>query len=502
MSHPLPTGWASVELENYIYIAGRIGWRGLKRSEYTKAGPRFLAVKNILPNGTVDFSDTDFLSQERYDESPEIQLKVGDILLTKDGTIGKVAMVGSLPGQTTVNSSILVLRPKNELLLSRYLFHFLRGPQFQAIARERITGSAIPHLFQKDIKRLKALVAPLNEQCRIVAKLERLMDKLDSCQTRLAKIPLLLKKFRQAVLAAACSGKLTADWREHNPETGPHELAPDAMRYQIVEPGGGLPELPETWQWTPLGNYGRCTRGRFSLRPRNDPSCFGGKHPFIQIGDLPTDGGWIRSHTQTLNEKGLAVSKTFPKGTAVIAIVGATIGNTGLLAYDMCFTDSIVGIETGSYEGNRYVELFLRNEKYKIRHASYSSGGQPNIKLEFLNPYPLALPPLAEQEEIVRRVDRLFSMADVVGTCYDRAKSHVDNLRQSILAKAFRGELVSQDPNDEPAVVLLERIPEARVSQNADRSNQKGRQPRAARTKDVAFVNSDSESGPETDRKN
>src|SRR5438128_8644038 len=98
MSGELPHGWITVELEDHVYIAGRIGWRGLKRSEYTKTGPQFLAVKNILPNGRIDFTETDHLSRERYDESPEIQLRQNDILLTKDGTVGKVGMVDSLPG--------------------------------------------------------------------------------------------------------------------------------------------------------------------------------------------------------------------------------------------------------------------------------------------------------------------------------------------------------------------------------------------------------------------
>jgi type I restriction enzyme, S subunit len=159
------------------------------------------------------------------------------------------------------------------------------------------------------------------------------------------------------------------------------------------------------------------------------------------------------------------VSKSFPKGTVVIAIVGATIGNTGILPYDMCFPDSLVGIETGTVEGNRYVELFLRSVKNDIRQVSYSSGGQPNLKLELLNPLPLALPPLAEQQEIVRRVDELFTLADQIETRYSKGMNHFDSLEQSILAKAFRGELVPQDPNDEPASVLLERIREARAAQ-------------------------------------
>ena len=123
----------------------------------------------------------------------------------------------------------------------------------------------------------------------------------------------------------------------------------------------------------------------------------------------------------------------------------------------MCFPDSLVGIQTGSDEGNQYIEYFLRSKKYEIRQASYSSGCELNWSL---NPYPLALPPLPEQHEIVRRVEALFALADQIETRYAKAKTHVDRLTQSILAKAFRGELVPQDPKDEPASVLLERIRE------------------------------------------
>jgi type I restriction enzyme S subunit len=207
------------------------------------------------------------------------------------------------------------------------------------------------------------------------------------------------------------------------------------------------------------------------VRPRNDPAYFVGPHPFIQIGDLPPEGGWIESHRQSLNDRGLAVSKKFPKSTAVIAIVGATIGNTGLLTYDMCFPDSMIGIETGTEEGNCYIELYLRHKKREVRNESYASGGQPNIKLEVLNPYPLALPPLIEQREIVRRVDSLFALAAGIEGRIRVATVLAERLPQAILARAFRGELVPTEAelaadegrDYEQASVLLERIQESQA---------------------------------------
>lgn len=224
-------------------------------------------------------------------------------------------------------------------------------------------------------------------------------------------------------------------------------------------------EIPETWQWIALGNYAKCNRGKFSVRPRNDPSCFEGEYPFIQIGDLPKEGGLVSAHVQTLNKKGLSVSKMFDAGTVVMAIVGATIANTGILKYPMCFPDSLVGINSLSEIGNIYVDYYLRANKENIRQSSYAGGGQPNIKLTVLNPLPLPLPPAEEQKEIVRRVESLFAMADAVEKQYLAARQRLDRLTQSLLAKAFRGELVPQDPTDEPAAELLKRIQAQRHAQ-------------------------------------
>lgn len=417
----LPNGWTSCQLQDIVK---------------TRKGKKPKILNETQENGLIPYLDIHAIEKNVFRQFADVQSsRIGtkdDIFIVWDGARSGWAGLGK---DGAIGSTIMAL--ETFAVEQNYLFYFLKS-QFEYI-NSNPRGTGIPHVDPGIFNNIEVPLAPLNEQKRIVEKLEKLLGKVQIVQARLDKIPVILKRFRQAVLAAACSGKLTADWRENkeiNLET----------------------DLPFDWRIVELQEYANCSRGRFSVRPRNDPRYFDGEYPFIQIGSIPFFGGYIDSHNQTLNEKGLGVSKMFPKGTVVIAIVGATIGNTGILAYDMCFTDSMVGIETGTEFGNKYVELFLRSKRDEIRQSSYAGGGQPNIKLQTLNPYPINLPPIEEQKEIVRRVEDLFKFADQIEARYQKARSYTDKLTQSILAKAFRGELVPQDDADEPAEILLERI--------------------------------------------
>ena len=440
MSDELPNGWASVRLEEIVTA---------------KKGKKPAVLRDTPADGFVPYLDIHAIEKGVVRQFAEVKSSKlaakDDLFVVWDG-----ARSGWIGGGITgaIGSTIMALTAQQAE--SRYVRHFIAS-QFQTL-NSNTRGTGIPHVDPEVFWNLEVPVAPLAEQRRIVAKLETLLGKVDACHQRLTKIPVLLKRFRQSVLAAACSGRLTADWREENRHLQATGSLITNVQFQIAEPEVELPELPEKWKWVALGNYARCFRGRFSPRPRNDPRYFNGPHPFIQIGNLPREGGLVNSHVQTLNDEGLAVSRKFPKGTVVIAIVGATIGNTGVLAYDMCVTDSIVGLETGDKLGNRYVELFLRHKKDDIRQTSYSSGGQPNINLAALNPYPLALPPLPEQQEIVRRVAGLFALADQLEVRLAKARGQVNKLTSSLLARAFAGQLVPQDPADEPASAWFARI--------------------------------------------
>lgn len=250
-----------------------------------------------------------------------------------------------------------------------------------------------------------------------------------------------IKKLRKAILQLAVQGKLTHHWRNAVRLSGV-EVEPASVLLEIIKAEKGqlikagkikkdpstslragkpLPEiseeeipydLPEGWVWCRLGDYVQCERGRFSARPRNSPEFYDGEYPFIQIGDINPNGGLINNHRQSLNQKGLQISKLFPKGTIVIAIVGATIGGTGILGYDMCFPDSLVGIKPSQDFDSNYLEIHLRTRKKQFQEISYAGGGQPNIKLPTLNESLFSLPPLAEQKAIVEKVISLMALCD------------------------------------------------------------------------------------------
>ncbi|SEH05078.1 restriction endonuclease subunit S [Candidatus Venteria ishoeyi] len=200
--------WSSGTLDKLVYIAARIGWRGLKKSEYTEKGPLFLSVHSLNYGKYVDYSKAFHLSLERYNESPEIQLKEGDVLLCKDGAgIGKIGIIKNLPYKATVNSSLLIIRGM-EVLGQEFLYYLFSGPDLQSIVFERITGSATPHLFQNDIRKFELSIPPIEEQHQIVREIETRLSVCDKLEQTITESLEKSNSLRQSILKKAFAGKL------------------------------------------------------------------------------------------------------------------------------------------------------------------------------------------------------------------------------------------------------------------------------------------------------
>lgn len=168
-----------VKLGQYLYIKGRIGWKGLKKSEYLEKGEYRIINGESLTNDGINWDKAGFITKERYEESPEIMLKQGDILVSKDGTIGKVGYVDYLNMPTTVASGIFVIRNlQSDIINTRFIYHFLCSSKFKSFVDMRTEGSVIPHLYQKDFVDLDIPLPDLLIQNKIVDVLDSILEKI------------------------------------------------------------------------------------------------------------------------------------------------------------------------------------------------------------------------------------------------------------------------------------------------------------------------------------
>lgn len=481
----LPSGWAMATLGDVCIGAEQVNPADVFPSEF-----RYLEISSI-DNRHHQFVDPSLVDVAEAPSRARQLVRAGDTLFSTVRTnLKNIALISQEYDGQICSTGFSVLRPKSNIE-HRYIFYFAVSQAFVDRVSALQRGVSYPAVRDADVRAQAIPVAPLNEQRRIVERIDELFSQIEAGEAALARARKLLGRYRQAVLEAAVTGELTRDWRErHKAEIEPadqllarilqarreawekaeleklrakgKEPKDDKWKSKYKEPvppdTTDMPKVPEGWVWEPLDIAFLLERGRFSVRPRNDPTCYGGDYPFVQIGDLPRNGGKIAAYKQTLNAKGYSVSRKFPSGTILIAIVGATIANTGILTFESCTPDSIVAIQSSHKVLLRFLEMAFSLRKDNIRNAAYASGGQPNINLETLRPLSFALPPENECTEIMERVEEMRSVLEHCESEIEASRLHAATLRQAILTAAFAGKLVPQDPADEPAAALLDRI--------------------------------------------
>ncbi len=388
---------------------------------------------------------------------------------------GKAAIARNLEkGFGFGSTEFHVLRPKPGVF-SEFIYYFIRQESYREQAKAEMTGSVGQKRVPVDfIQQTQIPLAPSAEQLRIVEKIEQLLPHVTDSKLALAKTSRILKVFRQSVLAAACSGKLTEDWREANPQltalsvTIPSTLDTNEIPNEI--------DLPEAWVWSCLRDIanvrGGVTKGR-DLRGRKTISV-----PYLRVANVQ-DGYLDLSDMKEIEVPPEDATKYHLEGGDILFTEG---GDRDKLGRGALWNNEIPGCihqnhifrarMTLSDIAPAYVSIVTKSQyarNYFFHNASQTVN-LASINLTTLGGVPLALPPLEEQREIVRRVEALFKLADTIEKRVATAQVRADKLTQSILAKAFRGELVPTEAElarqegreYEPASALLERIREER----------------------------------------
>jgi type I restriction enzyme S subunit len=465
----LPNGWAVVTLEALV----REGLIGLVRSQKEQSvheGHPYVRMQHYDLEGNWNFLDlTKVLAS--LEELKRYELKKGDVLFNTRNSyelVGKVAIWDlDTPGYL-YNNNILRLRFFN-CILPKLVGYQMMSPQFrERLALSKSATTSVCAIYGKDLYCQPLLLPPLNEQRRIVAKFEALKARSQRVKEELEPIAPLLDQFRQSVLAAAFRGDLTADWREKNPDVEPasellkqiQKEASTHKRNSSIDVSFLRPfELPTQWEWVTLADICQSiTDGDHQAPPKVDK----GIH-FLVISNI-SSGRLDFSETRYVPQdyyQSISESRKPRKGDLLYTVVGATYGIPVLVdtEIEFCFQRHIALLKPHYSIVNKYL-LYILKADFVYRQATDATTGtaQPTVPLSGLRKIRVPLPPLTEQYEIVQRVESLLKTADRTKQQFKQAKSQLDKLDRSILAKAFRGELVPQDPNDEPASVLLERI--------------------------------------------
>lgn len=471
----LPEGWAWVAIgETGEYINGFAFKPGHRES----SGLPIVRIQNLT-------DESKPLNTTTLDVHPDYRIESGDMLMSWSATLDVFVW---RRGHALVNQHIFKVVPDESVITKGLLFFWLKLAIQQLQKTDHLHGSTMMHINRGPFMAHQVPLPPRAEQSRIVAKLEELLSDLDAGVAELKAAQKKLAQYRQSLLKAAVEGALTADWRASHPpaETGAQLLdrilterrarweakqlakfkeqgkaPPKDWQKKYPEPvqpdTTDLPELPDGWVWATLSQVGWLDRGRSKHRPRNAPHLYGGPYPFVQTGDIRHTDTFLSDVEASYSEAGLAQSRLWPAGTMCITIA-ANIGKTAILSMEACFPDSVVGFLPASDEVSiRYVEYFMRSVQQKLEDEAPATA-QKNINLEILEKVVIPVAPTLEQHEIVQVLDDSMDAARHSDRAIEFSLKQSSAQRQNILRAAFSGQLVPQDPNDEPASVLLERI--------------------------------------------
>jgi type I restriction enzyme S subunit len=430
MSDDLPMGWASTALTEVIELhdSKRIPLNQQQRSLRQGIYPYYGA------NGQVDSID-DFLFDGEY------------ILLAEDGGYfddPSRNVAYEVSGRFWVNNHAHILSTR--AIPKKFLTYALNNIDWMPY----VGGSTRLKLTQEGMKRVLIPIPPLNEQRRIVDKLERIGDRHRTARNELSHIPKLIARYKQAVLADACSGKLTEEWREKN-ETVPSKIGSKNQNSTLNN--WSLKKFNSVAEFKNGINFSKEQKGNKGI-PTVDVLNMYSKGIYVDLEglykvDIDIKDDYILHYGDVLfvrssvKKEGVGWASLFAKIDEIVTFCGFIIR---------------ARVDLSKVYPEFLTYFFRTDESRRILVDGSRQVTIANINQATLSEIELLLPPLEEQKEIVRRVEKMFEKIDRMEQEYQKAAKLCDRLEQATLAKAFRGELVPQGPYDEPASVLLEQV--------------------------------------------
>ncbi|WP_311752351.1 restriction endonuclease subunit S [Proteus columbae] len=449
----LPEGWVESQLSE---ICSKPQY-GYTTKSSASGEIKYLRTTDIT-KGAVNWSNVPHCL-DIPDDVSKYQLHDRDIVISRAGSIGFSSLLKNPPSNAVFASYLIRFKP-SDFFSESYLKRFLESGNYWNQLSSMSAGNAVQNVNAQKLSTLIVPIPPLVEQKIIAEKLDTLLAQVDSTKARLEQIPQILKRFRQAVLTAAISGKLTEDYREN----------------QVIT----------SWENTTLGTLIIDSCNGLAKRSGTD----GEDITILRLADFK-NAQRIRGNERKITLDSKEINKYSLKKSDILVIrVNGSADLAGrFIEYKQNddiegFCDHFIRLRLNSEKISSRFLTFIANEgegRFYLRNSLSTSAGQNTINQTSIKGLALSLPTLPEQQEIVRRVEQLFAYADTIEKQVNNALARVNNLTQSILAKAFRGELTAQWRAENPdlisgensAAALLEKIKAERAASSSKKVSRK-----------------------------
>lgn len=461
----LPLNWIECELEKVVKLSSG-GTPKSSNKKYYEGGTIPWLIIADLNDGYIEKAKTNITELGLRESSAKI-VPLGAILIAMYGSIGKLGIANI---SCATNQAIAFTEKIDLNLDNKFLYYYLFSIKSYLASLGK--GGAQQNISQTVLKKIPILLPPLNEQKRIVEKLDKMIRIVDDVNSRLNKIPTALKRARQSILNQAITGELTKDWRKKNNI----QITKDDLKNKIQTELNFLYRnkkiTKENLQikiddirenscssWFNIKARFLCHHITKGTTPKQILEI--GAIPYLKVYNIVNNKIDFSYKPQFVSFEThntfLERSKVYPNDV-VMNIVGPPLGKVAIIPNDYKewnINQALAIFRPIKYLLSEYVYIVLSCDSTLLPVLPDVKGivGQSNISLEQCRNLLFPLPPLEEQAEIVRRVKLAFEKLDKIESRYQKAKEYSDKLTQSILNKAFRGELVPQDPNDKPVEI-------------------------------------------------
>lgn len=494
-ARPVLPQWASSTLSDVTTIIRGVTYKKAQASNQPFAGSTAILRANNIQGGNIIANDLVYVPSDLV--KPHQRLLNGDIVVAMSSgskaVVGKTARIkGNFDG--SFGAFCGVLRPVSEIIPT-YLAWFTHSLEYRNRISSLSAGANINNLKPKHFDEIQIPLAPLAEQKAIAEKLDTLLAQAENTKVRIERVPQILKRFRQSVLAAAVGGRLTEEWREsrgtnltleeflkqletlrqiavqeENQRTG------KKSKYKTVniDTSDAPAKLPESWKWIPV----EALATKVTDGVHKKPTYVSSGVPFITVKNLTKGNGISFSETNFISENDHEefCKRTNPEKGDILISKDGTLGVVRQIRTDKIFSIfvSVALVKPADRRMSDYLEIAFQSPVVQGQMIGVGTGLQ-HIHLTDLRKDLIPVPPLDEQTEIVCRVNQLFAHADRIEQQVNSALARVNNVTQSILAKAFRGELTEQWRKDNPELISGENSAQALLKRVKSNRTQNGR---------------------------